>query len=76
MVKEFEGTFKHIDPAVHVNRNLGKEERTDKNVEVVLDEKINNREDVEKLGISVGDFISIDPRNQDNKKGIYKKQTS
>ncbi len=70
--KEFEGTFKHINPAVHVNRNLGKEERTDKNVEVVLDEKVNNREDVEELGISVGDFISIDPRTKITKKGFIK----
>lgn len=70
--KEFEGTFKHIDPAVHVNRTLGKEERTDKNVELVLDERVSNKEDVEKLGISVGDFVSIDPKTVVTKRGFIK----
>ncbi len=70
--KEFEGTFKHIDPAVHVNKNLGKEERTDKNVELILDERVSNKEDVEKLGISTGDFVSIDPKTVVTKKGFIK----
>lgn len=60
--KEYTATIQLENPAVHVNKELGKIERSDKNVEVVIDEKVSNKKDVEKLGISAGDFISFDPR--------------
>jgi putative aminopeptidase FrvX len=36
--------------------------RDDAGMEVRLDEKVHNREDVADLGIQVGDFVSLDPR--------------
>ena len=60
--KEYCGTIQMVNPAVHVNRELGSTKRSDSNVEVVIDEKVFTKEDVEKLGISSGDFISFDAR--------------
>lgn len=39
-----------------------KQERTEENMEIRLDERVHSREQVEALGIRVGDFISFDPR--------------
>ena len=60
--KEFTGTFQMCEPATHVNAELAKDKRDDKTMEVVIDEKVSNAEEVIKLGISTGDFISLDPR--------------
>ena len=57
------GTILSTKASVHVyGREAGKAERTDSNMEVRLDEKVTNREQVQALGISVGDFVSFDPR--------------
>jgi len=70
--KKYSATIQLENPSVHVNKELGKTERTDKNVEVVIDEKVNNKKDVQKLEISVGDFISFDPRTIITKSGFIK----
>ena len=70
--KEYSATIQLENPAVHVNSKLGKIERSDKNVEVVIDEKVSTKKDVEKLGISAGDFISFDPRTVITKSGYIK----
>ncbi len=70
--KEYSATIQLENPAVHVNSELGKTERSDKNVEVVIDEKVSNKKDVGKLGISAGDFISFDPRTIITKSGFIK----
>ena len=70
--KELSGTIQLENPAVHVNKELGKTERTDKNIEVVIDEKVSKKEDVEKLGISAGDFITFDPRTVITDSGFIK----
>lgn len=57
-----DGTLRLNEPAVHVSREVGKTERDDSTMEVVLDRIVKNREDTEKLGIAAGDFISLDPR--------------
>ncbi len=60
--KLYSGTMILHNTSVHVNRDVGKTERTEQNMELVLDAKIMNDDDVRRLGISVGDFIHFDPR--------------
>ena len=60
--KVYTGTVILHNTSVHVNREVDKTERTDQNIEVVLDAKVQSDKDVLSLGISVGDFISFDPR--------------
>ena len=70
--KEFTGTIQMNEPAAHVNDDLAKDKRDDKTLEVVIDEKVSCIEDVKKLGISAGDFISLDPRTIVTKSGFIK----
>jgi len=70
--KEYSGTIQMVNQAVHVNKDLGTTKRNDSNVEIVIDEPVKNAEAVEKLGISVGDFISFDPRTTITKSGYIK----
>ena len=68
----FSGTIQMSEPAAHVNKELEKDKRDDKNLEVVIDEKVSNEKEVEKLGISAGDFISFDPRTVITRSGFIK----
>lgn len=70
--KEYEGTAYLIHPAVHVYKDVGTMIRNDETVEIILDEKVKTQKDVEKLGIKVGDFISLDPRTKVTKTGFIK----
>ncbi|MFA7057717.1 MAG: M42 family metallopeptidase [Candidatus Cloacimonadales bacterium] len=70
--KEYEGTAYLIHPAVHVYKDVGSMTRNDETVEIILDEKVKTQKDVEKLGIKVGDFISLDPRTKVTKTGFIK----
>lgn len=57
------GTVQTTKPSVHIDGNNARTlERTQENMEIVLDEKVSNAEDVAALGIKVGDFIFIDPK--------------
>ena len=47
-------------------------DRSTANMEVRLDEVVSNREDVEALGIQVGDFVSFDPRVVSTPSGYIK----
>lgn len=60
--KAYEGTVRLEDPAVHASKNAEKSDRTLETMEVVLDYDVKTREDVERLGILNGDYISLDPR--------------
>lgn len=60
--QRYEGTVHLLNAAVHANREAGDTKRDDSTMEVVLDEEVHNREDVEALGIAVGDFISLESR--------------
>ncbi len=70
--KEFTGTFQISNPSLHVNREAGTQKRDDTTLEVFIDEKVKKKEDVEKLGISPGDFISFDSRTRITKTGFIK----
>lgn len=60
--REYEGVFRLNEPAVHGSDAPQKAKREFDQMEVVLDEIIEEDKDVEKLGISAGDFIALDPR--------------
>jgi putative aminopeptidase FrvX len=70
--KTWSGTIQMCEPATHVNHDLDTEKRTDKTLEVVIDEKVKSADDVKKLGISAGDFISLDPRTVVTPSGYIK----
>ncbi|WP_139492264.1 M42 family metallopeptidase [Brevibacillus dissolubilis] len=59
----YTGTIVSTKASVHVYSSEGtKQERTAENMEVRIDAKVKNADDVKALGISVGDFVSFDPR--------------
>lgn len=60
--KEYTGTFRLNDPAVHGSDFPRKAERNDENMEIVIDALTNSKEETEKLGIENGDFVFLDPR--------------
>jgi putative aminopeptidase FrvX len=70
--KKYSGTIQIENPAIHVNSKLGKIKRSDKNIEIVIDEKVKNEDDVKKLGISPGDIITFDPRTIITNSGFIK----
>lgn len=59
--KVYEGTVLTTQPSVHTFDDARTQERCEKNMEVRIDEMVSSREDVEKLGICPGDYISFDP---------------
>lgn len=68
----FEGTLQLADASIHVNGDYNDKKRTFDEMEVVLDEKVASAEDVEKLGIMVGDFVCFDPRTRVTESGYIK----
>lgn len=66
----YTGTIVYTKASVHVYRE--NEERSAENMEVRLDAEVKNAEDVQKLGINVGDFVSFDPRFQVTDTGFIK----
>ncbi|MDD7731586.1 MAG: M42 family metallopeptidase [Ezakiella sp.] len=56
--KEYTGTIMTTAASSHVNGGLTQSiERNDKNLEIRVDEVVKSKEDLEKLGIQVGDFV-------------------
>lgn len=70
--KEITGTILMHQTSVHVYKDAGTAERNQDNMEVRLDEKTFSKEDTQKLGIQVGDFISFDPRTEITESGFIK----
>ena len=60
--KKYTGTFLSDSPAVHVYDNARTLERDIEHMHVRIDEVVHSRSDVEKLDISNGDFIALDPK--------------
>lgn len=60
--KVYTGTILTSHPSVHVYADARDFKREEKNMEVRIDELVESKEEVLKLGISVGDFISFDAR--------------
>lgn len=70
--KTFSGTILMHQTSTHVYRDAGTAERNQANMEVRIDEKVTSPEDIEELGIHVGDFISFDPRAEITESGYVK----
>lgn len=71
--KVYTGTIQTIKPSVHISGDEARElKRSHENMEVVLDEKVFTKEDVENLGINIGDFICFDTRTIFTDNGFIK----
>ena len=68
--KVYTGVVLNTEPSAHVSDE--KAERKEANMEILLDENVNTKEDTKALGIQVGDIISIDPRTTVTKSGYIK----
>jgi len=62
--KVYEGTVLSTKPSVHVYPDARDMKREEANMEIRIDETVSSKEDVERLGIAVGDFISWDARTK------------
>ncbi len=67
-----DGTAQLCNASVHVNGDYSSAKRSFDTVEIVLDEDVTNAEDVNKLGIQVGDIVCFDPRTRRTKSGYIK----
>ncbi len=70
--KTYTGTILTKEPSVHTYDDARTLERKVKNMEVRLDELTESAEDVKKLEISAGDYISFDPMFVHTKSGFIK----
>ncbi|MED4852557.1 M42 family metallopeptidase [Caldifermentibacillus hisashii] len=70
--KIYTGTILMHQQSVHVYKEAKTAERNQQNIEVRIDEKVTNAEEVRALGIEVGDFVSFDPRVQITESGYIK----
>jgi putative aminopeptidase FrvX len=69
----YTGTIHTTKPSVHISGQEAHDlKRTPENMEVILDEKVFSKEDVENLGIEVGDFICFDTRTTITEKEFVK----
>ncbi|WP_026891936.1 M42 family metallopeptidase [Lacrimispora aerotolerans] len=70
--KTYTGTILTKEPSLHTYDNAKTLERKPKNMEVRLDELVYSGEDVKKLDISTGDYISFDPMFVHTESGYIK----
>ena len=70
--KVYEGTLQLVNASVHVNGDYAKTQRSFDTTEIVLDENVASREDVEKLGIMNGDIVCFEPRTRITASGYIK----
>ncbi|HIU13121.1 MAG TPA: M42 family metallopeptidase [Candidatus Fimiplasma intestinipullorum] len=70
--KVYSGTIYSTSPAAHVFKDAASKERTEDTMEVILDEKVKSKEEVEKLGIQTGDYICFDPKTTITENGFIK----
>ena len=70
--KVYEGTLQLANASIHVNGDYNDKKRTFDETEIVLDEKVHSREDVEALGSMTGDIVCFDPRTTVTESGYIK----
>lgn len=70
--KKYSGTVLSTSYSVHVYSDAKTKPRDFENMYVRLDELVYSKKDVEALGISVGDFISINPKFEYTSSGFVK----
>lgn len=70
--KTYTGTILSKSPSVHSYDDARTLDRAEKNMEIRIDEVVNSKEDVLKLGINSGDYISFDPKFSYTESGFVK----
>ena len=70
--KIYSGTFQLKNASIHVNGDYNTVKRDYETMEVVIDEEVSSREDVERLGIMAGDIVCFDPRTVVTESGFIK----
>ncbi len=70
--KTFTGTILSKSPSVHTYDDARTLERSEKNMEIRIDEQVKNKEEVLALGINTGDYISFDANFEYTKSGFVK----
>ena len=71
--KTYTGTILPIKASVHVYGDVAREmPRTEETMEIRIDEDVKKDQDVFKLGILQGDFVSLDPRTRVLENGYIK----
>lgn len=70
--KVYTGTLLLNNPSVHANNKVSTLERNTDGMHIRIDELVKTKEDVSKLGISVGDIIAFDTRYEELPSGFIK----
>lgn len=70
--RHYTGVVELRNASKHVNRDLDSEKRDDTTLEILLDEEVATREDVERLGIATGDVVYLDPRTRVTESGFIR----
>ena len=70
--RRYTGMIAHKNPSKHVNPDVEKDPRNEETLEILLDANVSNREDVQQLGISVGDMVFLDPRPRVTESGFIR----
>jgi putative aminopeptidase FrvX len=70
--RQIRGSIVLTNGAVHVNKEARDVVRTEKNLEVRLDERTDREEETKLLGIEVGDFVYFDPRVETSASGFIR----
>lgn len=68
----YDGTIFSNNPAVHVYKDASTLARNEDTMEVILDEKVTTKKDVEALGIQAGDYICYVPKTVITPSGFIK----
>ncbi len=68
--KTYTGVVLNTEPSSHVaDKDV---EHTEENMEILLDENVNTKDETKALGIQVGDIIAMDPRTTVTENGYIK----
>ncbi len=70
--RTYSGTVQSTKASQHVYSGMGRDERSEDTLEIVLDEEVHSAKDVEALGIETGCYISWDPRTVLTPSGFLK----
>lgn len=70
--KVYSGTILSTSPSIHVYKDASTKERDIDSLMVKIDERVENKEDVQKLGIQNGDIIAYDPKAVITESGFIK----
>ena len=70
--KTYTGTILLNDPSSHTNNRRESIDRSTSNMHIRLDEEVYDRNDIDKLGISIGDIICLDVNYEELPSGFIK----